>query len=616
MKRILIYGIVLIIVIGGYYLNSRLLSSGRSYRPGSSTLAKLRDGRVREVNGRYYLGKASKEVRSGTTVLYLYGTPYELGYQQGALMKDEIARGTVPVFADPVSHSRSYADKPGIVKWFMLKFLEFKVYGPIERSTPDDYLQEISGIADGAGISYRDAFRASFLSDVTMNMLPGVITKRAASLGLDMECSDFAVSGSASKNGTLIVGRNTDYGGQGRWMKYQTVCYYHPDEGLDYVKVSTAGLLKCNSAMNEKGITVGGHFMGLEGARPGGLSFTVLENEIMRRAGTLDEALGIVKSSRRSGSFALMISDGKDGRAAVVEAAGDSIGIRGMENGSIVLTNFATTGEMKEHDLMARYNLVMRDLRGRYRRLEELIKANRGKIDPGVAARFLGDHVDVITGTERGTGITVCASNNVTSAVFLPARGMFWVAAGSEPACGNSFIPFTFAGDAVNGNTLRGYRWENSKRKEALARYMGAFSLYVNHRDRDEEVIEKLRDAIALDPSEPIYRLMLGRMLIFKMDYTGALKELERGLPLPQSNNEKAVFLLFRGFLLDIMNKRDEAVTMYRTIADMRGRHGSEHFTGINDMVAGFANRHISEPVTEKEVHKLPFSFNNECGIE
>ncbi len=453
-KALLIIGIiVLVAIVGGVvFVNTRTVSDGSDYLPPREAIEAVTGLPVTEEGGIKRFGDAWVEKRGADYLLHLSGTPYEMGYQHGVLMADEITNGAVPVFADPVSHNASFAGKPAWLRKLLLTYLEFSVYGPIERNTPREYLEEIKGIADGAGLDFREVFIANFLSDLTMAMTPGVINKKAAELGIGAECSAFVAAGDAVEGGALIFGRNTDYSGQGRWGPYQTIFFYKPAGGLSYVNVGSAGLIKANSAMNEAGIVVSGHFMAFEGAEPAGVSFTVLENEIMRKAHTLDEAIALLEDAHRGGSFGLIIADGARKEAAVVESTPERLGVRRMENGTIVLTNFATTEELKPVDLLLRYNVLLRNVMGRYERLSRLIELHRGAITPALSATFMSDHVDVITGAERGTGITICSDNNVTSAVFVPGSGLFWVAGGSEPACINDYVGYDFpaelAGDA------------------------------------------------------------------------------------------------------------------------------------------------------------------------
>ena len=477
MKKVLLGILALLVVLllaGGGYVSLNSVSSGISYKPDQAVVVKLEKERLVFDGDIQRFGSAKKQVVGENTVLYITGSPYEMGFQQGVLLKQEIRNGVVPVFADPLSVSQAYFQKPDWLRKIMMKYLELSVYGPLERHTPRQYLEELRGIADGAGVDFSTIFIANFLSDLNMSMIPGVIKGEVAKLEEMLSCSSFVASGAATTDGRLIFGRNTDYSGQGRWSENQVIVYYDPEEGNRYVKVSTAGLIKCNSAMNEHGIVVGGHFMGFSGAEPRGASFTVLENEIMRHADSLEEATKLVKTTKLSGAFGLTLADGKKRRAIALEASPQRLGIRNMINHTLVMTNYALTKEMVDVDLAARYSLAMRNVAGRYIRFQQLIGENFGRIDAEKTAAFMGDHIDPFLLQERGTGNTICNQTNVTSVVFQPETGKFWVASGDEPVCGNPYEEYDFASgfreDAITpaNSILSGYNWQTESRQKGL----------------------------------------------------------------------------------------------------------------------------------------------------
>jgi hypothetical protein len=94
------------------------------------------------------------EMREGNRILHLKGSPYEMGYQHGVLLKEDIVQGVVPVFADPVSGLSTYRSLPKWVRSLMLLYLDFTVYSPVERNQPREYLSELKGIADGSGTDF------------------------------------------------------------------------------------------------------------------------------------------------------------------------------------------------------------------------------------------------------------------------------------------------------------------------------------------------------------------------------------------------------------------------------------------------------------------------------
>ena len=611
----------IIIFSAVWFIKTSRISSGRAYAPERSVSELLGAEKIREEDGRTWFGRAWKERRDGNLVVSISGGPYEMGFQHGTLLREEIARGVVPVFADPVTNSRDHRARPAFLRKLMLAYLDFSVFGPLERNTPEEYLRELKGIADGSGIDYRDLVRATYKSELTMIMVPKVIKGKVKSLGIAAECSDFAAAGPATTDGMLIMGRNTDYPGQGRWMDGQTVFIYNPSRGYKYLNISTAGLIKCNSAVNEKGIVIGGHFMGFDGTGAKGRSYTVLQHEIMRGASSVDEAIAIVRKDRRAGAFGYMIADGKRRDAAVIEANADTVGVKRMKDGVLVLTNFATTPELEKLDLMRRHNMVMRDLAGRYRRLEELTATNRGRITPTAAAAFMGDRLDMFTRTERATGITVGAANNVTSAVFVPEQGVVWIGTGMEPACDGVFHGFDVRAELEGTPPRRfpplpGYAWRDRSKRAGLGHFMKAYALHEEDPFDYTSILSHLDAAIALDPGETIYTRLKAALLMHTGSYEEAVGLLEKSLDRPQSNNERAHALLLAGQGLDLMGERDRAVARYRMAEALHAAHGEDYLKGVNGLLAGFCKRYIEKPFTAKQIADMPIAFSSESGIE
>jgi hypothetical protein len=52
--------------------------------------------------------------------------------------------------------------------------------------------------------------------------------------------------------------------------------FQNPDDGYAYVRASSAGLIKCNTCMNEHGIALGGHLLFSYDTAPGEVGATVI----------------------------------------------------------------------------------------------------------------------------------------------------------------------------------------------------------------------------------------------------------------------------------------------------------------------------------------------------
>ncbi len=593
------------------------LTDGTDYLPDQEVLDRVQATVLEETEGGgLRFGTATMEPREGSIrVVRLTGpTPYELGYQHGILLRDSINTPTFQVFSDPIYHGQPppYVTQTQID--LELEEADRRVFGPMERETPVEYLEELKGIADGSGLDYKTVFRATFLSDYNM------ITLLDAATGSAGECSGVFASGPATSTGELVVGRNTDYEGQKQWIDHQVIFFYDYPGAHRYVKVTTAGLLKCNSAMNEVGMVVSGHFMLFSPADPHGYSFTIFENEIMRKMSSMPDVVALLTDNPRCGAFGLTVGDGKTGEALGFEATYERLGIREMEEGAIVTTNFAQSPEQFAADIAAKLNIQMRDVYGRYARLKSLVSSHYGGIDPTTVAEFMSDSMDTIEGVnrERGGGNVVCGSPNVTSVVFLPARGLFWIASGEGgmPACKNAYTGYDFWAE-LNGETpavtpavLPGYAWADDSHREGLAAYMAAELAYQVDKTDVDAILGHLAAARIADPGEPKYRRAEARFLLRRGLATGSTADLDAGMARleqcldgtvvgSQANNERAVALFYLGIAADLTGDRATALSCYREILDMLGQFGWRgYLNGLNKMVGLNAFMGLLSPYT------------------
>ncbi|MCJ7623172.1 MAG: C45 family peptidase, partial [Anaerolineaceae bacterium] len=405
------------------------IGNGRRYVPSGRLNDRLRTKSILEPgDGRRTFCDASLERRSGLYVLRLKGAPYEMGFQHGVLLREEIRRGALLYHAGSVDNFAPFNQKSDFVRWLLKKYFDWTIYRPLFRNAPKDYLTEIKGLADGCGLPFDVVFRGNMLSEFNMNTAK--LTKQAMLKRLQSgECTSFAAFGSNTPDGKVIMGRNTDYSGAGLWDKYQTVMFYEPQDGHRFVNVGTAGLLKCNSCMNEKGLCLGGHFLYSDDVKANGVGFTALELEIMKKSGSIEQAYAIVRKYARAGAFGYLLVDGRRNEAAVVEACANHVGLRLSEKERICETNFMTTTELKPVDILIKHG-VGRNPLARYRRMLELIDENPGSITPQKAAMFMGDHKDLCSNSVRPFGMCPATLANLTSAVFHPECFDFWVADG------------------------------------------------------------------------------------------------------------------------------------------------------------------------------------------
>jgi tetratricopeptide (TPR) repeat protein len=235
---------------------------------------------------------------------------------------------------------------------------------------------------------------------------------------------------------------------------------------------------------------------------------------------------------------------------------------------------------------------------------------------------FMSDHVDVITGKERGTGVTVCSDNNVTSAIFVPEKGLLWVAGGDEPACINEYVGYDFKAELAGRPgkpapaVLPGYVWEDPSRKAAFEEYMRAFDAYEANFSDKKTPLGYLERAIADDPTEPIYPRMAALLSVHLGRYQEALTLLVGSLMLVQSPDEIAMTHLFLGWTYDLAGDRNQALLHYKEVVALADTEEPDPLVDINGLVYLMARRGIEVPFTEKDIKDIPIGFNLETGLE
>jgi hypothetical protein len=133
-------------------------------------------------------GAGFLEEVDGYRVLRVEGNPYEMGYQQGALLRDDI-RENVRFLFDV--KSKEIKLELGGVKLLDPKRVIKGIVAQERKHIPERFFDEMRGIADGSGVDFEEIVIANFIPEM-------------------FHCSGFAISGSATKDGTLYHGRILD----------------------------------------------------------------------------------------------------------------------------------------------------------------------------------------------------------------------------------------------------------------------------------------------------------------------------------------------------------------------------------------------------------------------
>jgi isopenicillin-N N-acyltransferase like protein len=319
-------------------------------------------------------GAGRLEIHDGTRVLFVKGTPEEMGRQHGVLLKNEIRDCT-----DHILYGVGVGSSFAKGKWF---------FGEIEaahkRLAPfisERYYREMDSLADAIGENRQEARLANFFPEL-------------------FHCSGFAIANNATVGGRLYHGRILDYMKGIGLEQNATVMVFQPEKGNAWVNISYAGFIGSVTAMNARHVAIGE--MGGRGeGNWDGKPMAQLVREVMENANTLEEAVEIMRKSPRTCEYYYVISDGK-GRKAV--------GIKAKPN------VFETVGMGESHPELRRpvKDTVLLSAGDRYENLVNRVEQGYGKFT-AESARALMDP-------------PVCMSSNIHSVLFAPETLDFWVA--------------------------------------------------------------------------------------------------------------------------------------------------------------------------------------------
>jgi isopenicillin-N N-acyltransferase-like protein len=568
------------------------------------------------------MGPTAERVQllDGLRILTVEGSGYEMGRQHGEALRAQIREGVLPIFGNFTEFEPRLRQLSGEQRRAVAAQLEQGVFDPLREFVPQTYLDELRGIADGAGLPADVVLRGNFMSE----LLQVTVKHFLPSEGIEASagCTGFAVAGPATRGGELFHGKNTDYRGYGVWDRFPVLAVSRPADGFAYVRGTSAGLIKCNTCMNEHGVTLGGHFLFSTDSVVDGLAFTVLENEIMRRATNVREAISIVEDGPRTGAFAFIVSDGKTGEAVALECTHAEVSRRWISDGAVFMSNVCTESEaQKQCDILLQAGVARNPL-SRWRRISNLITKHHGSIDLDLALSFLGDHYDEASGRERAVAHTIACLGSVTSVLLRPERRELWIGVGPVPVSNNHFFGFDCTDALGGGGSVRflgrrpGNPFREDKRLRALRLYADAACLYERDPDEVDRVLRLLEEALEIDPQEPVYPRMIARLHLLYNRPGPAEEMLQRALSISaQGPSEVAETWLLLGYARDLRNDREAARAAYRTVGEAHDG-GAVPIRAINPLILHSAGKHLEEPFRSGDVEALTVSFGLQSGWE
>lgn len=369
-------------------------------------------------------------------VVWLQGTPYDMGYQHGELLRDEIAS----LGREVINSLNFFGRALGLGRLSR------------RRSFPGVY-DECRGLADATadiGMTLEGCMVLA-LGDVYQEyfsyLLPNVLFYDG--------CAHFIASGEATVDGRFYHGWTLDNNGGPLpyWADNPTILIRQPSNGIPHVFITVPGMIWPNGGFNAEGIIISNntsHPALFEDLDLYGRSTVQLMAQVSQFARTFEDALEIMESNNRMRSNLVIISDARSERAGVFELLGFDMGLRELDgNGLLYMTNHFADPDFVGRDASNESSF------NRFLSFEQMlepdgIRSLYGEIDPEVVVEILRDRtnpntLEVSPLDVKDDDASIGGNGSHRQVVFDPEGLRFWMTNSevSQPIPESPFVCFS-----------------------------------------------------------------------------------------------------------------------------------------------------------------------------
>jgi Acyl-coenzyme A:6-aminopenicillanic acid acyl-transferase len=237
------------------------------------------------------------ETRDGVRILHVSGSNYEMGYQHGSLLKEEVSQD-IRAFLNYSHESKEYL---------------LSVWNQMQEYIPQDSIDEMHGMADGAEISFDD------LAAANIEIIIGHI----------VACFGISAWGNATVDGQLYQTRSFDQPldisdpETGTLVHDNAVLIIrNPENGYASIAPSFAGSMHGGGGFNSQGIAVGQQALWSKDYSFHGAPGQIRVQEVLDHATTAQQAIDIL-TTNKDVAWNFIVSDSKIPAGYAVEVTGN-----------------------------------------------------------------------------------------------------------------------------------------------------------------------------------------------------------------------------------------------------------------------------------------------------
>jgi hypothetical protein len=246
------------------------------------------------------------ETRDGIQILHVSGSNYEMGYQHGSLLKEEVQQD-IRAFLNYTHDSKEHL---------------LSIWNVMKEYVPQEYIDEMQGMADGAEISFDD------LAAANIEIIIGNI----------VACFGISAWGNATVDGRLYQTRSFDQPLDiadpvtGTLVHDNAVLIVrNPTNGYASLASSFAGSMHGGGGFNSQGIAVGQQALWSTDYSFHGVPGQIRVQEVLDHAATAQEAIAIL-TTNKDVAWNFIVSDSKIPAGYIVEVTGNYSYIGAFDN--------------------------------------------------------------------------------------------------------------------------------------------------------------------------------------------------------------------------------------------------------------------------------------------
>jgi hypothetical protein len=377
--------------------------AARASSPKAASAPQIRDSYVEMTQDKGY-----RFNRGGWIYVHLEGSPHDIGFQHGYLLAEEISDAFAVIRLEATHNTGR--------DWNFFRRAAHEMLWP---KIDPEYKAELQGIADGLQVQKTkldldDVVALNAFAELPDYYVPWLDTKTGAANIRTPEfahCSAFVATGSWTKDHQIVMAHNnwTSYAEGARWRIMFDIV---PQTGYRVLMDGFPGVIASDDdfGVNSAGMmiteTTISNFHGWD---PNGKPEFVRARKAMQYADSIDSFAKIMIDGNNGGyANDWLLGDRKSGEIAELELGLKHTQIWRTMDGYISGANFPSDPAVIKDETTFDPNNPASGPNARRIRWDQLLNANKGKIDTNLAEIFISDHFDTFTKKEGANRRTLC----------------------------------------------------------------------------------------------------------------------------------------------------------------------------------------------------------------